>query len=566
MWKRYKSLKNQLQPENAIKRPIINSQGEKISDPALKAEIFASQLESVHQTASHPLFDQQFEDEVSAFIQTHLSLFNELELPSADDDNNHPMLLPITITEFKQKLGLAKSSSAPGSDGITYGLLKVCPDILFVKLIEILNFCMLIGYFPKQWRDAKVIMLQKPGKDHTSPKNYRPISLLPAISKVFERLISMRLVEFLEQNNLLNKYQAGYRKGRSTQEHIIRLAQQVYNGFKNQQCTYAIFLDCEAAFDAVWTDGLMYKLYQFNLPKNFLRLLCSFLKERTLKVHIDNAVSREVKLRAGTPQGSCLSPILFCVHVNDIPFHEMTNCQPSQFADDVGLWSTGSRVQNTANHMQAALKTTERWCSKWRVKLAPSKTSVVLFTKCYKAHGDRPPLFLFNEQLKYTDEATFLGVKFNASLTWEPQIRSLIAKAQPRLNLVKAMTTSSNADNIQTLLKLYKTIVRPIFEYSAVAHVNAAHCHQIKLQRIQNAAIRCILKLPAYINTDILHDASGLPSLHEHIIQFGKKRLQTMLRRSPIVQEVVDQFQLVAHRTIWKSPMEYMLDPVPIPT
>ena len=132
-----------------------------------------------------------------------MSLFNELELPSADDDNNHPMLLPITITEFKQKLGLAKSSSAPGSDGITYGLLKVCPDILFVKLIEILNFCMLIGYFPKQWRDAKVIMLQKPGKDHTSPKNYRPISLLPAISKVFERLISMRLVEFLEQNNLL---------------------------------------------------------------------------------------------------------------------------------------------------------------------------------------------------------------------------------------------------------------------------------------------------------------------------------------------------------------------------
>ena len=566
MWKRYKVLKNQLQPENAIKRPLINAHGDKVSDPALKAEIFASRLESVHQTPNHPLFDQHFENEVSTFVQTHDSLFSEQEHPSADDDNSHPMLLPITKTEFKQKLALGKSSSAPGSDGLTYGLLKICPDILFEKLIEILNFCMLIGYFPKQWKDAKVIMLQKPGKDHTNPKSYRPISLLPAISKVFERLLCERLVKFLEENNLLNKYQAGYRKGRSTQEHIFRLAQQVYNGFKSQHCTYAIFLDCEAAFDAVWTDGLMYKLHQLNLPKNALRMLCSFLKERSLKVHVDGAESREVKLRAGTPQGSCLSPILFCIHVNDIPFHEMTNCQPSQYADDVGLWSTGRKVQDTANTMQAALKITEDWCSKWRVKLAPSKTTVVLFSKCYKAHEDRPPLFLFNEQLAYTNEATFLGVKFNSSLTWEPQIRALIAKAQPRLNLIKAMTTTSNSDNIGMLLKLYKAIVRPIFEYSSIAHVNAANCHQMKLQRIQNAAIRCILKLPVYINTNILHDASGLPPLHEHIIQFGKKRLLSMQRRSPIVQEVVEQFELVAHKTTWKSPIEYLLGPAPTPT
>ena len=81
MWKRYKTLKNQLQPDNAIRRPIINAQGEKISNPALKAEIFATRLESVHQTPTHPLFDQQFEDEVSTFIQTHENLFNEQELP-----------------------------------------------------------------------------------------------------------------------------------------------------------------------------------------------------------------------------------------------------------------------------------------------------------------------------------------------------------------------------------------------------------------------------------------------------------------------------------------------------
>ena len=469
------------------------------------------------------------------------------------------MLHPITITEFKQKLGMANNTSAPGSDGVTYNLLKQSPDILFIKLLQILNVCLLMGYFPKQWKDAKVIMVQKPGKDHTNPKSYRPISLLPAISKIFERIICERLVGHLEQNNLLNKYQAGYRKGRSTQEHIFRLAQQVYNGFKTRECTMAVFLDCEAAFDAVWTNGLMFKLYQLNLPKNFLRVLCSFLKDRSLKVHVEGVSSREVKLRAGTPQGSCLSPILFCIHVNDIPFEDMLGCQPSQYADDVGLWSTGKEVKTVATSVQTALKAMENWCRKWKVKLAPSKTTVVLFTKCYKAHNDRPKLLLFDEELTYTDEATFLGVKFNSSLTWEPQIRALLAKAQPRLNLIKAMTTSGGNDDSGMLMKLYRAIVRPIFEYSAIAHVNAAHCHQLKLQRVQNSAIRSILKLPAYLHTDTLHDASGLPLLHNHTIQFGKNQLQSMQKTSPLIQDVIDQYDLASHITTWKSPLEYLL-------
>ena len=179
----------------------------------------------------------------------------------------------------------------------------------------------------------------------------------------------------------------------------------------------------------------MFKVSQLNLPKNFLRLLCSFLKDRTLRVHVEDAKSRMIRLKAGTPQGSCLSPILFSIHVNDMPLQEMPGCQPSQFADDVGMWSTGKTVKEVVNSIQAALVKMESWCKKWRVKLAPSKTNVVLFTKCYRAHNDRPRMLLFNEELTYTQEATFLGVKFNSNLTWEPQIRSMISKAQLQVSL-----------------------------------------------------------------------------------------------------------------------------------
>ena len=118
----------------------------------------------------------------------------------------------------------------------------------------------------------------------------------------------------------------------------------------------------------------------------------------------------------------------------------------------------------------------------------------------------KPQLFLFGEELTYTNEAVFLGVKFNSSLTWEPQIRALIAKAQPRLNLIKALVSSCGHNNNELLLRLYMAIVRPIFEYSSIAHVNAAACHHCKLQQIQNTAIRVILKIPNYIHTDFLHD------------------------------------------------------------
>ena len=152
----------------------------------------------------------------------------------------------------------------------------------------------------------------------------------------------------------------------------------------------------------------------------------------------------------------------------------------------------------------------------------PIKITVVLFSRCHKAHQLKPCLKLFGEQLAYSDEALCLGVKFNSSLTWELQTRHLLAMAHPRLNLLRAMSTHNSGDGTDMLLSIYKAIVRPIFEYSSIAHISATLCHQMKLQQMQNSAIRCILKIPKYTSTEILHDACGLPKLHEHAIAFAK--------------------------------------------
>ena len=536
MWKQYKKLKCQLEPNSALKRPLINTRGEKVFDTDGKAELFAARLEDVHKTPTGPLFDARFETEVNNYIQQHNHLFSAKHAATPEPDEDHRMLEPITITDIKRRIQESKTGSAPGADQISYGLLAICPDILLVKFAVLINYCLSIGYFPRIWKDAKVTMVQKPNKEHTNPKNYRPISLLPVLGKIFEGLLSERLVTFLEQNKIITKYQAGYRRGRSTQEHIFRLSQQVFNGFKQRKCTIAVLLDVEAAFDAVWTNGLIFKLANLNLPSNFLRILCSFLKDRSLSVHLEGTVSRSIYLKAGTPQGACLSPILFNIYVNDIPFDDMTDCDPSQFADDTGIWCTGLDTANTGSKIQNSLSLMENWCKKWRVKLSPSKTNVLLFTRCYKAHQNKPTLMLFNEQLTYVNEANFLGVKFDTRLTWEPQIRQLMTKAQPRINLIRALKPLNPIGEPDLLLHLYKAIVRPVYEYSAIANVTAALCHQLKLQQQQNSVIRCILNLPKYTSADILHDASGLPKLHEHSISFAKKRLSAMKKSGPLIQ------------------------------
>ena len=121
------------------------------------------------------------------------------------------------------------------------------------------------------------------------------------------------------------------------------------------------------------------------------------------------------------------------------------------------------------------------------------------------------------------------------------------------------MSPLNESEDANLLLQLYKAIVRPIFEYSSVACISAATCHQIKMQSIQNAAIRAILKLPRYMSTDLLHDASGLPKLHQHTITFAKQRITSMRSKSPLIGEVIDEYRSVAQNTAHKSPLDLIL-------
>ena len=187
-------------------------------------------------------------------------------------------------------------------------------------------------------------MLIKPDKLPSQTTSYRSISLLSAIMKLFERVIEKPLRKHLEDNGFYSKYQPGFRKSKSTNDHLFRLSQTIMESFNRGEHVIAAFLDVEKAFDNVWHNGLRYKIYQLDLPTRLCMCLSDFLVGRVIQVKIEGFLSPKVYPKAGVSQGSNLSPLLFLIYVDDMPntTHHQTN--KSQFVDDAGQWAVSKTL------------------------------------------------------------------------------------------------------------------------------------------------------------------------------------------------------------------------------
>ena len=237
-------------------------------------------------------------------------------------------------------------------------------------------------------------MSLKPDKHPSLTTSYRLISLISSIMKLFQRIIEQRLRSHLENIGFLNKHQSGFRRAKSTDDHLFRLSQSNMESFNRGEHVVAAFLDVEKAFDNVWHNGLRYEIFQLDLPTKMTRWLSDFLVGRVIQVNVNGFLSNQINSKAGVPQGSVLSSLLF------------------PFSDDTAQWAFSLNVHFAAKVLQQDLLNLAMWYAKWRIKLNPKKTKVIIFSRSILARKTEPNLKLYGETLKVYPQVKFQGIYF----------------------------------------------------------------------------------------------------------------------------------------------------------
>ena len=334
-----------------------------------KSEVIADNFEKVHQqnlNLGDPEHNQHVTETVDAWFLNYGS-----EVSSCPE-------MP-TLTEVQDTIKVTKNKKAPGQDNITNTILKHVTAKYLFFIFNIVTIIFKNGIFPTNWKNAIVLPIPKAGKDPHNPKSYRPISLLSSISKIVEKLIATRLRSELIARNVIQKEQFGFQPKCSTAHALQHIKNDIQSGLKQKKDTAMVMLDMEKAFDTVCHYSLLYKMIKLNISPYLIKLIQSYLKERSFQVKLDGSLSRKRRIAAGIPQGSILGPLLFTLYMHDLPKHPRTKF--TIFADDTSIRCSDKNPRVAISYLQQHLDILSPYYVKWKMKINEDKSEYIMFSR-----------------------------------------------------------------------------------------------------------------------------------------------------------------------------------------
>ena len=320
-------------------------------------------------------------------------------------------------------------------------------------------------------------------------------------------MLNTRLTWFLESKNRLPKFQSGFRQSRSTIDNIIALEQRIRKGWSERKKTFAVFLDMKKAFDSVWIPGLLKKLAKLGITGLMLFWLKNFLIGRSFRVRVGSTLSESRPLFAGVPQGSILSPLLFNIMLIDFP-RPCRNIQTLLYADDIEVDVAADSGIEAKRQLQPFLRKIGEWAVKWKFEFAIEKSVLVTFSRDAASHP--PSLKLMGRLIPAADSTKFLGMHLDRKLIWKEHINKVIEKIIKANNIFAVLAKRRFGPSIQTLVLLYKTLIRSQADYGLIVYGVAAKTHMDKLDAALRISLRTILGAPKSTPTEILYSELGL--------------------------------------------------------
>ncbi|KAF2354356.1 Reverse transcriptase domain [Trinorchestia longiramus] len=310
---------------------------------------------------------------------------------SERDGGIRKTIVQLSLQKIRKILNWLKNTKAVGHDNKCLQYIKDSFNVTAPLLHLIINTSITANKFPDQWKHSIINPLHKAGDINTA-SNYRPISLLPVLSKILEKVISSQLSTYLDESNLLHPNQYAYRKHTSTQDALLNITEKIYSDIDKKNLTPLLLLDLSKAFDSVEHTQLLQKISNLGIATQWFQ---SYLANRSHAVRLENTISSPIQNDFGVPQGAILGPLLFSVFIND--FSSMSsNTRISMYADDVqiAMTSAPAKLSQTKTNVAILLKHVKSWYDQNGLKLNASKTQCIIFWS--QEHNKKAPKFNFN--------------------------------------------------------------------------------------------------------------------------------------------------------------------------
>lgn len=417
------------------------------------------------------------------------------------------MNLRTTVLSLKNTVGV--------NDNLSTRVIKDAFDVVGNRFLDVVNLSLSIGTFPERWKTSYIVPVPKI-QNSNQCTNFRPINTVPVYEKILEVVVKNQLMEYCDENSVIVGNQSGFRKNHSCESVLLNITDEWYRAMDENYIILAVFLDFKRAFETINRDLLIKKLEKIGMGGTVLKWFQSYLHNRQQKVKYKKCMSQSIQNNFGVPQGTVLGPILFILYVNDI-IKCVKNCKISLFADDTMIYIIGKDIENMFNVMNTELQNIFKWlcCNDLCINVDKSKYMLIGSNDKIATIDSKLCIKINSNKIERVNEIKYLGVILDQNLKFNSHADYVMKKMSQKTNFLYRV---GSCLSMPTRILLYKSLIAPHIDFCTSLLLNVCKGKVQNLQKIQNKAMRNILKCNKFTPITMMNEVLGFMNVQQRIV------------------------------------------------